>query len=181
VAVPEHTYSSWKTTDCGSGSFTLRHPGNSSKSAGPSTVAATVADLMSRDIDFCTPDCSVQAVACMMAGRNVGSIPVVNNTDHLVPIGVMTDRDIVLRVVANGQDPSAIRVDQCMSLDVPTVPSTAPASDAAAIMQRHRLNRLPVVDDTGCLVGIVSQADLTRPTTPAQTAEAIRELSEPVA
>jgi CBS domain-containing protein len=136
---------------------------------------------MSRDVDFCTPECSVQAVACMMAGRNVDSIPVVDNTDHLVPIGIMTDRDIVLRVVAPGHDPRSVRVDQCMSLDVHTIPSTASVSDALALMQRHGLHRVPVIDDTGCLVGILSQADLARPGTPAQTAEAIRELSEPVA
>jgi CBS domain-containing protein len=141
----------------------------------------TDVDLMSRDIDFCTPDSSVHSIACIMADRNVGSIPVVNGTDHMIPTGILTDRDIVIRVVAPGLEAIAVRVDQCMSLDVQTICSNAPVSEAAAIMQRHHLRRLPVTDDTSCLVGILSHADLTRPADAAQNAETIRELSEPVA
>ena len=165
--MPENVTSSRKT---GEGS-----PGNSTTRARPSDrplvpkreptqpLDSTVSDVMSRDVDFCTPECSVQAVARMMAERNVGSIPVVDNTDHMVPIGMMTDRDIVVRVIAPGHDPRSVRVDQCMSLDVQTIPSNAPANEAAAIMQRLRLHRLPVIDDTGCLVGILSHSDLSRP------------------
>jgi CBS domain-containing protein len=143
-------------------------------------MAPTVADLMNRDIEFCIPDCSVQSVARTMAERNVGSIPVVDNTDHMVPIGIITDRDIVTRVIAPALDPCLVRVDQCMSLEVRTVLGNAPVPDAVSLMQRHDLRRLPVVDDTGRLVGIISLAEMTRPGDARQNAETIRELSEPV-
>ena len=176
--MPERTHSSWRNADSGKRSIEKNDARDRHQSA---PTAPIVADLMSRDIDFCTPDSSVQSIACMMADRNVGSIPVVNDTDHMIPIGILTDRDIVIRVVAAGLEASSVRVDQCMSLDVQAIRSNAPLAEAAAMMQRYQLRRLPVTDDTGCLVGILSHADLTRPADAAQNAETIRELSEPVA
>jgi CBS domain-containing protein len=183
--VPEHAHSSWrKAVESGPGSLnatTRSYPErNNIKNHPAAPIVPTVADLMSRDLDFCTPDRSVQAIARMMADRNVGSIPVVNDTDHMVPIGILTDRDIVIRVVAPGLDPCSVRADQFMSLEIQTIRSNVPVSEAIALMQRHQLRRLPVVDDTGCLVGILSHADVIRPANAAQNAETIRELSEPV-
>ena len=68
-----------------------------------------------------------------------------------------------------------------VSLDVQTIGSNAPVTEALSMMERSHLRRLPVIDDTGCLVGILSHADLTRPADAAQNAETIREISEPVA
>jgi CBS domain-containing protein len=182
--MPEHAYSSRRIDDRGPGAFkaAMPNPSNQRTHLRPhtSSVAPTVADMMSREVDFCTPDCSIQAIACMMADRNVGSIPVVDSTDRMVPIGILTDRDIVIRVIAPGMDPCSVRVDQFMSLDIQTIAGNAPLSEAIAMMQRHQLRRLPVVDDTGSLVGVLSLADVARPADAEQNAETIRELSEPV-
>jgi len=180
--MPENANSAWRRTgESGQSGGSTRHISDHTHAKNHAApIVPIVADLMSREIDFCTPDCSVQAVACMMADRNVGSIPVVNNTDRLVPIGIMTDRDIVTRVIAPGLDPCAVRVDQFMSMGLQTISSIAPVSEAIVMMQRHQLRRLAVVDDTGCLVGILSYSDVTRPADAEQNAEMIRELSEPV-
>lgn len=182
--MPEHACSSRGIDECVPGAFKSAAPNPSQQRAHSrhqtAPVAPTVADLMSRDIDFCTPDCSIQAIACMMADRNVGSIPVVDSTDRMVPIGILTDRDIVIRVIAPGIDPCSVRVDQFMSLDIQTIASNAPLPEAVAMMQRQQLRRLPVVDDTGSLVGVLSLADVARPADAEQNAETIRELSEPV-
>jgi len=185
--MPERTQSAWRSNEVGKQTFAGESAKRSPEQSGVrdrqhnAPSAQVVADLMSRDIDYVTPDCSIQSIASMMAERNVGSIPVVNDTDHMIPIGFLTDRDIVIRVVAAGLEAGSVRVDQCMSLDVQTIGSNAPVTEALSMMERSHLRRLPVIDDTGCLVGILSHADLTRPADAAQNAETIREISEPVA
>lgn len=120
-----------------------------------------VRDAMSADPAYCEPDTRVQYVARMMAERQVGAIPVVDNVDTMKPIGIITDRDIAIRVVAKNQDPDALRADQCMTGDPVTIDDNAAAVEAAMRMRQHHVGRLPVVDRSGRLVGMISRADLS--------------------
>ncbi|HEY2589450.1 MAG TPA: CBS domain-containing protein [Tepidisphaeraceae bacterium] len=121
-----------------------------------------VRDIMSADPAYCEPDTLVQYVARNMAERCVGAIPVIENVDTMKPVGIITDRDIAIRVVAKNQDADGLRADQCMTADPVTIDDNAPAVEAAMRMRQHHVRRLPVVDRNGRLVGIVSSADLAQ-------------------
>ena len=138
---------------------------------------ASVRDAMSSEVTYCTPETSIEYVARKMADSDVGAIPVIDNVDRMVPIGIVTDRDIVVRVVAKGQDASALRADQCMSMDVFTVREDAPLNEAVLLMERHKVRRVPVVDSSGRLVGMLAQADIADAAPHEETADLLREIS----
>jgi CBS domain-containing protein len=93
-----------------------------------------------------------------MKQQDVGPVPVVENGDRLA--GIVTDRDIVLRVVAEGGDPQSTTVGEIMSRDLATVDPDQPLEEALRLMARHQVRRLPVCEEDGRLVGIVAQADI---------------------
>ena len=153
----------------------LGHRGRAGRrKAGPD---ASVRDAMSSEVNYCTPETSIEYVARKMADGDVGSIPVVDNVDRMVPIGIITDRDIVVRVVAKGEDASAMRADQCMSSDVFTVREDAPLNEAVLLMERQKIRRVPVVDRSGRLVGMLAQADVADAAPNEETADLVREIS----
>lgn len=129
---------------------------------------------MSRDVHTVSPDDTVEAAALAMRTHGVGSLPVCDG-ERLV--GVITDRDIAMRVVAPGLPASATKVSAAMSID-PTYCGEDEDVDAVLqILGEDQIRRLPVVRD-GRLVGIVSLADL-RPSGDAALAETVREISSP--
>jgi CBS domain-containing protein len=97
-------------------------------------------------------------VAKLMVQNDCGEIPVVNALDE--PIGVITDRDIVCRVVAAGKNPAGYTAAQFMSQPVVTVRADEPLDNVLLAMEQHQIRRVPVVDDRGCCAGIISQADI---------------------
>lgn len=99
-------------------------------------------------------------VARMMRDHDVGEIPVVD--DNGVPLGVVTDRDIVVRLVAHGQDPTQVPVSDCMTSPPLTVTLGSDIKACADLMMREKIRRVPVVDGRGHLCGIVALADLER-------------------
>jgi CBS domain-containing protein len=130
---------------------------------------------MTADPAYCRPHTMLDQVAKMMVRYDCGEIPVLDAMDR--PIGVVTDRDIVCRMVAEGKNPLAYPVEFCMSESVVTVNANAPIQEVVAIMEHHQVRRLPVVDDGGCCVGMISQADLASVVRPGQVAALIREVS----
>lgn len=156
-----------------------RHARNGEHPKRTLTPEARVADLMSQDLDCCTPETNIQYVASMMADKDVGSIPVVDDTDRMVPIGIITDRDIAIRVVAKGEDLAGLRADQCMTGNVRTIPEHAPLIEAVLLMERLQVRRLPVVDRGGRLIGMLATADIALLAPPNLTARLIRRISEP--
>src|SRR5215510_3681339 len=84
----------------------------------------------------CSPDTSLDQVAKMMVENNCGEIPIVDRSNH--PIGVVTDRDIVCRVVAEGRNPTGQTADSCMTRPVVTVPGDAPLDDVISTMEDHQ-------------------------------------------
>jgi CBS domain-containing protein len=95
-----------------------------------------------------------------MVRRDCGALPVVDDSGRL--IGMVTDRDIVTRVIARGLDPRRARVDECMSDRVFACYEEDLIESCLWLMSRHQVRRIPVVDDRDRVVGIVSQADLAR-------------------
>src|SRR5579871_2852402 len=138
----------------------------------------TVHELMSRDPACCTPATPLNEVARMMVECDCGEIPVVDNMQSLLPIGVITDRDITCRTIANDQNPLQMVAGDCMSTPCLTIKIDASLEDCCQILELHRVRRLPVVDDSGVLCGIVSQADIARKVD-EYAAEVLKQVSQP--
>ena len=132
-------------------------------------------DIMTSDPACCSPTTTLDEVAKLMAYNDCGEIPVVDPADHIV--GVVTDRDIVCRVVAEGKNPIAYTAESCMSGPVVTVQADAPLDEVVAAMEEHQIRRVPVVDEKDSCVGIISQADVSRAGAPRDVAELVREVS----
>jgi CBS-domain-containing membrane protein len=110
-----------------------------------------------------------------MTQHDCGEIPIINGSDQ--PIGVITDRDIVCRVVAKGMNPMAHTAEQYMSQPVVTVRTDASLDEVLSTMERHQIRRVPVVDEQGCCAGMIAQADVARIGPEREVAELVREVS----
>ena len=137
----------------------------------------TVGTLMTADPVCCTRETTIKDVAMLMAQNDCGEIPVIRAQDDRRLLGVITDRDIVCRVVAEGKNPSAYTVEGCMSQPVVTVPLDAPVEDVLAAMEKHRIRRIPVVDEGGACAGIIAQADVAWAERLSEVGELVREVS----
>jgi CBS domain-containing protein len=133
------------------------------------------ADIMTPGPACCPPDAALGAVARLMVQHNCGEIPVVDADGQLV--GVVTDRDIVCRVLANGKNPLDYTAQHCMSQPAITVHPDASLIDVMATMERHQIRRVPVVDDHERCIGIVAQADLAWEGQQKDVAVLVREVS----
>jgi len=132
-------------------------------------------DIMTAAPQFCSRDTTLNDVAKLMVEADCGEIPV---TDGNRLVGVITDRDIVCRVVANGKNPSAVTAAECMSEPVITVNEDATLEDVLAIMEGKQIRRVPVVDATGRCCGIISQADVALTARAGDVGELVREVSK---
>jgi len=134
-----------------------------------------VRDVMTKSPVTCPPDMRLREVAKLMAEFDCGEIPVVDAKAH-EPIGVITDRDIAVRAVAEGRNPLDLAARDCMSSPVVTVTPDTPVEECARVMEEHKIRRVPVVDAGGACCGIVSQADLARRMSKAESGEIVREI-----
>ena len=138
-------------------------------------MAKTARDVMTADPACCSPATTLDQVARMMVLNDCGEIPVIDSANR--PIGVITDRDIVCRVVADGKNPMAHTAEQYMSQPVITVMADTPMDDVVALMEKHQMRRALVVDDRGCCTGIIAQADVAWTDDSHDVAELVREVS----
>jgi CBS domain-containing protein len=120
-------------------------------------------------------DKSVAYAAKMMRDEDVGVAPIVEG-DKL--IGMLTDRDIAIRVVAEGRDPDQVTVRDVASKQVVTIDPQQDLDEALRIMAKHQVRRLPVVEEDGKLVGVVAQADVAREGDDKQTGKLVEEISQ---
>ena len=137
-----------------------------------------VTDLMSRNPSCCTPSTSLAEVARLMRDCDCGEIPVVESKDSMRPIGVITDRDITVRAVAEDKNPLNMKAVECMSTPCVTIHKTASIVDCCHLLEEHKIRRVPVVDDSGRCCGIVSQADIAQ-TMDQLAADVVRQVSQP--
>ena len=140
-----------------------------------------VKDVMTADPACCISETALQEVAQMMVDHDCGEIPVVDSKETKRPIGVITDRDIVCRTVANGLNPLDLTVGDCMTTPCVTVTPEISVGQCAWIMEDKKIRRVPVVDADGRCCGIVALADIVLLGRAGVTAEVVKEVSEPTA
>lgn len=134
-----------------------------------------IAELMTPNPETVQPEDTLQTAAQKMDDLNVGVLPVVAQ-DRL--LGVLTDRDIVVRSTAAGQDPRQATVADAMTGELRTLTADAAVPDAIAMMKAHQLRRVLVVDAAGALVGVVSVGDLASAGLP-ETGDLLEAISTP--
>jgi len=110
---------------------------------------------------------------------NAGVIPIVESSRSRRPVGVVTDRDIAIRVVAEGRDVARTTTREVMSSPVVTVNPDTDIERVCEILEQRRVRRLPVVDAQGDLVGMVAQADIATHAPERETADVVRSISQP--
>jgi len=136
-----------------------------------------VSDVMTRAIDFVDPSASVQAAATQMAELDVGAV-VIGTADKIE--GILTDRDIIVRLVVEGIHPGRIGVREVMTGEVVTCRADDEIEQVFATMRENQFRRMPVLDGDGKPVGIVTMSDLAKHVeSPEKVAEKLREISEP--
>jgi len=124
-------------------------------------MPATIESLATPIVVTATPDTTSTRAAQLMREYHVGSLVVVDSdSDSGKPVGIVTDRDLVLAVMAEELDPSLFTVGDIMSVDLVTAPAGADLLDATRQLRRHRVRRLIVLDDAGRVVGLASLEDL---------------------
>jgi len=119
-------------------------------------------DICNRQVVTVLADSTLADVARLMRKNHVGAVVVVDGSDSRKPLGIVTDRDIVIEVVAQGQAASTLKAGEVMSESLATTKSDDDVSWALKIMRDHGVRRLPVVDGRGAMVGIVALDDLLR-------------------
>jgi CBS domain-containing protein len=137
-------------------------------------------DIMAKNPTTVTPDTSVREAARLMKSEDVGILPVVESSGSKRLVGLVTDRDITIRVVAEGRDSAESRVQDAMSASPKTCKANDDVDDVMDVMAREQVRRIPIVDDRGTLVGIVAQADIVREARDDKKAErTVERISEP--
>jgi len=136
-------------------------------------------DIMTTDVVTGTPENTIVEVARLMKTEDIGPVLIVDNEQSKTLVGIVTDRDIVVKVIAEGQDADTTRVGDVMSKKLVTCRADDDVNVAMKAMAQFQLRRIPVVENTMTLVGIISQADVaTRVASPEKTAEVVKEISE---
>ena len=136
-------------------------------------------DVMTKELVYASPQDTVSHVAQLMKMEDIGPVLIVDNEESRRLVGIVTDRDLVLKVIAEGQDPNTTRVEDVMSKKLVTTRTDDDVENAMKAMAQYQLRRIPVVEDDNRLVGIISQADIaTRVGEPEKTAEVVKEISE---
>jgi CBS domain-containing protein len=117
----------------------------------------SIQDLMTPDLKALEATASVRAAAELMRESDIGDVVVLENNRLC---GIVTDRDIVVRVLADGSDPGMVTVGEICSRELTTVPPTASLDDAVRLIRQKAIRRLPVVEDDGEVLGIISIGDI---------------------
>jgi CBS domain-containing protein len=138
-------------------------------------MAKSVRDAMTVNPRSIGSSASVVEAARLMREEHIGSLPI---TDDEKLVGMITDRDITTRVVAEGADPNATSVEDVYSRDLISVGPDQDLDEALQLMARHQVRRLPVVENDR-LVGIVAQADIALAENETKTGQLVEAISEP--
>lgn len=135
----------------------------------------TARQIMTPDTEFMKSDATAQQAASLLASTGVGAVPVCEPDGHLA--GMVTDRDIVIKVVAKAKDPSSVMLSELVDQDeVVTIGADDQVEEAMETMKKHRVRRLPVIDGNK-VVGMVSQGDIARVAPPDQVGEMLAAIS----
>jgi CBS domain-containing protein len=135
--------------------------------------------VMTKKTVCCLPTDTVVKAARMMKLENVGAIPVIENQQTQKLVGIVTDRDLALKIVAGGRDAKSTLVRAVMTRQVVTCHPEDGLQTALDAMSEHQLRRIPVVDKDNKILGIIAQADVaTRLNKPEKIAEMVKQISQ---
>src|SRR5947207_4715249 len=138
-------------------------------------MGQNIRKVMTSNPSTIEPDKNVVEAARIMKQEDAGVVPVTEN-GRLT--GMVTDRDIAIRVVAEGKDPQSTTVQEVASKNLVTLDPEQDLDEALRLMAQHQVRRLPVVEEDGRLVGIVAQADVARHGDDTKTGQVVQEISE---
>lgn len=134
-----------------------------------------VQDLMTKEPTCCGADTQLQEIAQKMVACDCGMIPIVDDGGRA--IGVVTDRDIVCRAVAEDRNPLELTAQDVMSRPLTTISPDADIEELIHLLEDKQLRRIIVTDDSGRCIGVVAQADVARARSDEDIAEVVREVS----
>ena len=136
-------------------------------------------EVMTKNPVCCSPNDSVVKAAQLMKRSDIGSIPIIETEETKKLVGILTDRDLALKVVAEGRNPQSIKVEEVMTHTVITCRTDDDLQNALEIMAEYQLRRIPVVDSDNRIIGIIAQADVaTRLDQPEKTAAMVKDISQ---
>ena len=136
-------------------------------------------EVMTKNPVCCLPNDMVAKVAQLMKSKDIGPVPIIENEQTKKLVGIVTDRDLALKIVAEGRDVKSTKAEEVMTRKVVTCRGEDDVQKALDAMSEHQLRRIPVVDNDNRIVGIIAQADVaTRVDQPAKTAEVVKDISQ---
>ena len=138
-----------------------------------------VKDVMTSTPACCTPETSLKEVAWLMVYHDCGCIPVVEDVETMKPIGVITDRDICCRTVAEGLNPLEMTARAVMTTPFISVFPEDSIEDCCRVMEEHKIRRVVVLDSRGACCGVVAQADVALKASERTAAKVVKEVSQP--
>jgi CBS domain-containing protein len=148
-------------------------------SAGRKEVMVKCGEVMTEDPACCLPSDTVDKAAQLMRAEDVGPVPVVADHQSKSLVGIVTDRDLAIKVVADGRDPKSTMVSEVMTTGVATCRREDDLQMALSLMEQHQVRRVPVIGEGRRVVGIIAQADVaTRTEAPQETARVVEEVSK---
>lgn len=136
-------------------------------------------EAMTRYPHCCTPETSLEHVARMMIEHDCGAIPVVGDLATRFPVGIITDRDIVTRVVAVGISPALLAVRDCMTAPPLTVAEDTSLSTVIDLLEERQIRRVIVTDHDGRVSGIIAAADVAAHASRRKAGELLQQVSMP--
>lgn len=137
-------------------------------------------DIMTKDPSCVTPDTPVRDAAKLMQRDDVGMLPVVESKGSKKLVGIVTDRDIAIRHVAEGHASPDCPVSEAMTDRLVTSRENDDVNDLMKVMGREQVRRIPIVDESGSIIGVVAQADIVREAKDDGRAErTVEKISEP--
>jgi len=136
-------------------------------------------EIMTTNPECCLPTDSVMAAAQIMKSEDVGPVPIVENKEEKKLTGIVTDRDLAIKVVAEARDPKTTQIEEVMSEGLVTCRENDDVRSVLQLMEENQLRRIPVVDKNDCLKGIIAQADVaTRLNSAKAAGEVVQRVSQ---
>jgi len=136
-------------------------------------------DVMTRNPVVSVASDTVDHIARLMKAEDIGPVPIVQDKNSKKLIGIVTDRDLVVKVVAEGRDPRSTRVEEVMTRDPVACRESDDLKKALDAMSKHQVRRIPVVDDNDKLIGIIAQADVATHEDAKTTGKVVEDISKP--
>ncbi|MGH7905295.1 MAG: CBS domain-containing protein [Candidatus Binataceae bacterium] len=138
-----------------------------------------VREIMTTAVECCTPKDTSQAAAEIMKNADTGVVPIISGENDPRVVGIVTDRDLCLGVIASGRDPRQVHIQDCMTNKVVSCHSEDDVKQAAHTMAENQIRRLPVIDGKGEIIGIVSLGDIAESDSQLNDSKTLRDISQP--